>query len=394
MTTEAGTQPRFGPAFVDFQRAPFLVIWETTQACGLACRHCRASARPFRDVGELSTAEGFRVLDQIAAMGTPLVVLSGGDPLNRPDLFELIRHGKSLGLRVATIPAATHALDRRVVESLKEAGLDQMALSLDYPRAALHDDFRGVAGAFEKTIAAAGWARDAGLPLQINTTVAAETAPYLAEMADLVEQLGVVFWEVFFLVPMGRGAVLTGLAPQDNERVFDLLYRTQKKGRFIVKVTEAPHYRRYVAQREMRAEGARSHPAGPVTMPRLLTTSEGPGHTVGLAPRGVNAGNGFLFVSHRGAIYPSGFLPLSVGNVRERDLADAYRNSDLFRTLRDTERLVGRCGRCEFRSICGGSRARAFAMTGSLFAADPWCTYEPRTASVRPAAEENPCPAA
>jgi radical SAM protein len=387
-------RPRFGPALVDFSRAPFLVIWETTQACGLACRHCRASARPFRDVGELTTIEGFRVLDEIAAMGTPLVVLSGGDPLNRPDLMELIRHGKSLGLRVATIPAATEALTREVVQELKDAGLDQMALSLDYPRAALHDDFRGVRGAFEKTLAAAGWAREAGLPLQINTTVAAETAPYLEEMAGLVEELGVVFWEVFFLVPTGRGAVLSGLAPQEHERVFDLLYRTQKKGSFIVKVTEAPHYRRHVALRERPAEGGRDRPAGPVSMPRLLTTSEGPGHTVGLAPRGVNAGNGFLFVSHRGDLYPSGFLPLSVGNVRTLPLADAYRESDLFRALRDPERLQERCGRCEFRSICGGSRARAFAMTGSLFAADPWCTYEPRAARPRSAGEESPCPAA
>jgi radical SAM protein with 4Fe4S-binding SPASM domain len=268
-----------------------------------------------------------------------------------------------------------------------------MALSLDYPRGELHDDFRGVQGAFAKTLAAAAWAREAGLPLQINTTVAAETAPYLEEMAALVEDLGVVFWEVFFLVPTGRGAVLSGLAPAEHERVFDLLYRTQKKGRFIVKVTEAPHYRRHVAQREQRADGA-PRPAGPIAMPRILTTSEGPGHTVGLAPRGVNAGNGFLFVSHRGAIYPSGFLPLSVGNVRSLSLADAYRGSDLFRALRDPQRLQERCGRCEFRSICGGSRARAFAMTGSLFAADPWCTYEPRSCAPQPSPEESPCPAA
>lgn len=373
----ARSRTRFGPAQVDFALAPFLVIWETTQACGLACRHCRASARPFRDAGELTTLEGFRVLDETAAMGTPLVVLSGGDPLNRPDLIELVRHGKGAGLRVATIPAATEALTREVVGDLKAAGLDQMALSLDYPRADLHDAFRGVPGAFAKTMEAARWARESGLPLQVNTTVAAETAPYLEEMAALVAELGVVFWEVFFLVPTGRGAVLSGLAPHEHERVFDLLYRTQKDGRFIVKVTEAPHYRRHVAQRE-RAGALR--PSGPVAMPAILTTSEGPGHTLGLAPRGVNAGKGFLFVSHRGEIYPSGFLPLSAGSVRTHRLADAYRGSDLFRGLRDPERLRGRCGACEFRAICGGSRARAFALTGSLFASDPWCTYEPRGA--------------
>lgn len=387
-TAGAPASGHFGPSAVDFHRAPFLVIWETTQACALACRHCRASARPFRDPGELTTLEGFRLLDEIAAMGTPLVVLSGGDPVNRPDLFELIRHGKSAGLRVATIPAAAETLTRPLVEELKAAGLDQMAMSLDYPRAALHDGFRGVPGAFDRTLAAAAWAREAGLPLQINTTVAAETAPYLEEMAALVAELGVVFWEVFFLVPVGRGAVLNGLPPSENERVFDLLYRTQKAGRFIVKVTEAPHYRRHVALREARAEGLRGRPSGPVAMPSLLTTSEGPGHTVGLAPRGVNAGNGFLFVSHRGAIQPSGFLPVSVGDVRRTGLAEAYRDSEVFRALRDPGRLTGRCGRCEFASICGGSRSRAFATSGSLFAPDPWCTYEPRAAATAREREE------
>jgi len=383
----------FGPGAVDFAKAPFLVIWETTQACALACRHCRASARPWRDPQELDMAEGFRVIDQTAAMGTPLIVLSGGDPVNRPDLFELVRHGKRAGLRVATIPAATDALTPSLVEELKASGLDQMALSLDYPRAQLHDAFRGVPGAFAKTLAAAGWARAASLPLQINTTVAAETAPYLEEMAALVEELGVVFWEVFFLVPVGRGEVLGGLQAHEAERIFDRLYRTQKKARFIVKVTEAPHYRRHVAQRERHAAGLRGRPADGVAMPSLLTTSEGPGHTVGLAPRGVNAGNGFLFVSHRGEIYPSGFLPQSAGNVRTRDLADAYRNAEVFRALRDLDRLEGRCGRCEYRQICGGSRSRAFALTGSLFATDPWCVYEPRSADGARAQEGSACPA-
>ena len=383
----------FGPGLVDFAQAPFLVIWETTQACALACRHCRASARPWRDPDELDTAEGFRVIDQTAAMGTPLIVLSGGDPANRPDLMDLVRHGKRAGLRVATIPAATDALTPGLVRELKASGLDQMALSLDYPRAELHDAFRGVPGAFAKTVAAAGWARAAGLPLQVNTTVAAETVPYLEEMAALVEELGVVFWEVFFLVPVGRGEELGGLQAHETERLFDLLYRTQKKARFIVKVTEAPHYRRHVAQRERHAAGLRGRPAGGVAMPDLLTTSEGPGHTVGLAPRGVNAGNGFLFVSHRGEIYPSGFLPQSAGNVRTRDLADAYRNADVFRALRDVDRLEGRCGRCEYRRICGGSRSRAFALTGSLFATDPWCVYEPRGADAPRAQEGAACPA-
>src|SRR5262245_5901112 len=277
------------PAAVDFSRAPFLVIWGTTQACALACRHCRASARPWRDPRELTTEEGFRLIRQTAEMGTSILVFSGGDPVNRPDLLDLIRYGKQQGLRTATIPAATDRLDRGLVLELERAGLDQMALSLDFPRPELHDAFRGVPGAFAKTMDAVRWAHEAGLPLQINTTVCGDTAPYLEEMAAFVETLGIVFWEVFFLVPMGRGTVLQGLRPEECEKLFALVYEVQRKGAFIVKVTEAPHYRRHVAQRVRRAAGEPGRPGGPVAMPSVLTTSEGPGHTVGLAPRGVNS---------------------------------------------------------------------------------------------------------
>jgi radical SAM protein len=362
---------------VDFRQAPFLVIWETTQACALACRHCRASARPWRDPLELTTEEGRQVVRQTAEMGTPLIVFSGGDPVSRPDLVDLISEGERCGLRTATIPAATDALTAGLVGRLKDAGLDQLALSLDFPEAGLHDAFRGVPGAFEKTMRAVAWAHDAGLPLQINTTVCADSAPYLERMASFVETLGIVFWEVFFLVPTGRGSGLGGLRPEECERLFALLHAVQEKASFIVKVTEAPHYRRHVAQQVRRAEGHHGRPQGAVTMPSLLTTSEGPGHTVGLAPRGVNAGNGFLFVSHRGEVFPSGFLPLRAGSVRESTLAHIYRDAPLLRALRDPDLLTGRCGRCEFRQICGGSRSRAFALTGDAFATDPWCAYQP-----------------
>jgi len=380
-----GARPGSGPGLmrsVDFASAPFLVIWETTQSCALACRHCRASAQPGRDPRELSTEEGRRLLDQVAELGTPIMILSGGDPVNRPDLLDLIRHGKSRGLRMATIPAATDCLTRELVESLKAAGLDQMALSLDFPRADLHDDFRGVPGAFAKTMQAVRWAHEVGLPLQVNTTVCGDTAPYLEEMAEFVRGLGIVFWEVFFLVPMGRGSVLTGLSAAECESLFEVIYRVQRTEGFIVKVTEAPHYRRHVAQREMKDEGQPSaRPEGLASMPARLTRSEGPGHTVGLAPRGVNSGNGFLFVSHTGEIMPSGFLPIPVGNVRALGLAEAYRESPLFRQLRTPSSYKGRCGRCEFRDICGGSRSRAYGLTGDPFETDPWCSYEPRVSA-------------
>ena len=357
---------------VDFAQAPFLVIWETTRACDLACTHCRASAVPERSARELTTAEGEALLAETAAMRTPVFILSGGDPLKRPDLFRLIEKGKQLGLRMGTIPAVTPALTEDVVRQLNDAGLDQMALSLDFPRADLHDAFRGAPGAFARTMAVISWAHRHALPVQINSTVCGPSLPFLAEMASLVEQLGIVFWEVFFLVPVGRGAMLAGLSPEDCEAAFDILHSLQRRAPFVVKVTEAPHYRRHVAERE--ADG------GGTDMPRLLQQAEGPGGTVGLAPRGVNAGNGFAFVSHTGDVYPSGFLPLRAANLREQPLADTYRTSPLFRALRDPDRLLGRCGRCEYRRICGGSRSRAFALTGNWLATDPWCGYRPRVA--------------
>jgi len=349
----------------DFERAPLLVIWETTQACGLACRHCRASARPWRDPGELTTDEGLRLVDAVADMGTPLLILSGGDPLNRSDLARFVGHGKARGLRMATIPAATEQLTYERLAELKVAGLDQVAFSLDFPRADLHDAFRGVPGAFERTVEAAGWARRLGLPLQINTTVCGETAAYLEEMAGFVASLGIVFWEVFFLVPMGRGTLLRGLKADQCERLFEVLWGAESKGQFVLKVTEAPQYRRWVAQHRFLAGSDGSRPVQVAYAP------------IGLSPKAVNSGKGFLFVSHLGEIFPSGFLPLPVGNVRTTSIARAYRESRAFLDLRDPDWLKGRCRRCEFRATCGGSRARAFAITGDPAATDPWCAYRP-----------------
>ncbi len=349
---------------VDFDRTPFLVIWETTQACELTCLHCRAEAVPGPIPGELSFDEGRRLIDRVAEMGAPLMVLSGGDPSTRPDLPDLIRHGKGLGLRMATIPAATPRLSRDLILRLRDAGLDQIAFSLDFPRADLHDGFRGSPGAFERTMAALGWAREAGLPVQINTCVWDQSAAFIEDVARLVEDQGAVFWEVFFLVPVGRGALLKGLTAGRCEEIFEPLRRAQARGRYVLKVTEAPHYRRYLEERGERELGRSRH-------------SPGEGHPVGMPSRGVNAGNGFLFVSHMGEIYPSGFLPLSAGNARVQAPADVYRDSPLFRALRDPDRLKGRCGRCPFRRICGGSRSRAYAISGDWLEEDPWCAYVP-----------------
>jgi AdoMet-dependent heme synthase len=373
---------------LDYDKTPFLIIWETTQACDLACIHCRASAQPEHNPSELTTEEGEDLLRQAAAMGTPIFILSGGDPLKRRDLHRLIHYGADRGLRMATIPAATDRLTEEVVARLKASGLSQMALSLDFPTAQLHDSFRGVPGAYAKTMQAVEWAHKHHLPLQINTTLCGESAPYLSAMAELVKKLDIVFWEVFFLVPMGRGATLRGLTAPQCEDLFEILYRVQKEERFLVKITEAPHFRRYVVQREWGSGGRPSRPATSGAghpghlLPEQLVRTEGPGHTIGLASQGVNAGQGFLFISHTGDVFPSGFLPVRGGNVRSRGLAEIYRETELFRSLRRPEGFGGVCGRCEFNAFCGGSRSRAYALTGDYLASDPWCIYKP---AARPA---------
>lgn len=363
------------PGSVDFGRAPFLAIWETTRSCALACAHCRACAIPGRDGDELDAAEGKALLSDAAGMGCPIFILSGGDPLNRPDLDELIAYGKSLGLRMGTIPAATPSLTRPRVFALKDAGLDQMALSLDGPDAALHDRFRATPGAFDLTVRAAGWAREARLPLQINTVLAAWNLPYLERMIELVGSLGIVFWEVFFLIPIGRGGGLASITAEQFEEVFARLHRLNGEKDFVVKLTEAPHYRRFVIQKERAAgEGAAARIKHVIARPR------GAGGSLGLSPEAVNAGKGFVFIDHQGWVCPSGFLPIKTGNVRETPMSRLYREHPVFLELRDPAKLEGKCGVCEFSRICGGSRARAAAMTGDRLASDPFCAYEPARA--------------
>jgi radical SAM protein with 4Fe4S-binding SPASM domain len=297
------------------------------------------------------------VLAGIAAMGTPVCVLTGGDPLERADLEDLIRRGKSLGLRMGAIPAATANLTASRMRSLKEAGLDQVALSLDAPEAALHDEMRGVEGSFRKTLEGAAFAREAGLPLQINTCLCELNFPALEAMARRVSSLGIVFWEVFFLVPIGRGSSLKSIRARDFETAFDFLHRFSSEAGFVVKLTEAPHFRRFLAERKGSAGSARA--------------------PIGLSRKAVNSGKGFLFIDHKGAVCPSGFLPLEAGNARSCSLAEIYRESPLFLDLRDASKLKGKCRACRYAEACGGSRARAYAVTGDYLASEPFCAYEP-----------------
>lgn len=352
---------------VDYHQAPLLLIWEVTRACALACRHCRASAIDWRDPRELSLDEGRRLIDDVAAMGTPLIVFTGGDPLQREDLEELVRHARSRGLTVGTIPAATPRLTRERVQSLHEAGVHQMALSVDAETAEKHDALRGVPGTFDKVMEAARWIHEVGGNLQVNTVFGAWNAHDFDAIADLIQKMGAVFWEVFFLVPTGRGTTLQSCSPEQFEHLFNKLYQLARQANFVIKVTEGQHLRRYMAQKD--AAGA---PDVTRARARLM-----------LSGRPVNAGHGFCFVDHVGNVCPSGFLPLPCGNVRETPVAEIYRNSPVFRELRQFDRLKGKCSDCEYRDLCsGGSRARAYGLTGDYLAAEEFCLHEPSASSL------------
>ena len=361
-------------ADVDFHRAPFIVIWETTQACDLACLHCRASARPARDRGELTTAEAMRLMDTVRAFGRPLFVLTGGDPLKRDDTVQLVEYGARIGLRVALTPSGTPLMTEDVLRQFRDAGLARLAVSLDGSSAEIHDRFRGVAGSFDWTVRMLRTARALGLSTQINTTISRHNVDDLESLIHLMGQLDIALWSVFFIVPTGRARPSDLTTANEFEHVFNRLYDLSKTAPFDIKTTAAPHYRRVVLQRQVaeRRGGERNAAVTPLGGGIGFSLADGVGRA-----KGVNDGNGFVFISHRGEIYPSGFLPVSAGNVRIRDLADVYQNSELFRALRDPDRLEGKCGVCEYRTVCGGSRARAYAMTGNYLASDPSCAYIP-----------------
>jgi radical SAM protein len=356
-------------ASVDFDQRPYIVIWEVTQACDLACVHCRASAQPNRNPFELSTEEGKRLIDEVRQMDVPVFVLTGGDPIKRPDLFELIEYATSVGVRVSLTPSATPLLTREIVQRLKHTGLARLAVSLDGSTAEIHDAFRGMAGSFDRTMEAVDWANELGLPAQINTTFSRRNIEDFERIAALLEQKKIALWSVFFLVPTGRGKLNDLLSAEEFEAVFAKLHALSKRARFHIKTTEAQHYRRYVLQQQVSDKRT-----GADYQPSAAKETD----TIGRAPRGLNDGKGFVFVSHVGEVYPSGFLPFGAGNVRSESLSRIYRESPVFQQLRDPDQLGGKCGACEFRHVCGGSRARAYAMSGDPMAEEPCCIYVPK----------------
>ncbi|QDT67490.1 Antilisterial bacteriocin subtilosin biosynthesis protein AlbA [Planctomycetes bacterium MalM25] len=334
-----------------------LVFYELTRACDLVCQHCRACAQSERDPNELSTAESKRLIEQLSGFPEPpMLILTGGDPFKRPDLFELIEEAVEQGIDVSITPSATPLVNRESIERLRDAGISRMAISVDGADAATHDANRGVPGSFDHSLEILRVARDLGVETQINTTLTPANVAQIEAMGDRFAPLGIALWSVFFLIPVGRATELARLDADECEDAFARLHAQSRRQPFVVKTTEAPHYRRHVIQNSPKQQSPTKR---------------------GFLPAGVNDGKGVMFVSHCGEIFPTGFLPLECGRFPAESLVGVYQDSPIFRRLRDSDQLQGKCGVCEYRNVCGGSRARAYALTGDPMAAEPDCSYFP-----------------
>ncbi len=345
---------------------PYIAIWEVTRACDLACVHCRASAecKPYPD--ELDTEQGLDLIRQVAEWKVPLFVLTGGDPLKRPDLMTLAAECSRLGVNFALAPSITPLMTLDRLKELRDSGLKRISLSLDGADAATFDAFRGVPGTFDRFMEASRQIRDLGIQLQINTTIGRHNKDQVWDIARALVPFSLDLWSVFFLVPTGRANKDQALNARETEEVLEQLHDILEMGWFDIKTTEAHHFRRIILQHHG------------VTPDQLLRGEvKDPAPSLMRAARGVGDGRGFVFISHTGEVCPSGFLPLSGGNIKDKPLSFIYRNNWVFKKLRDANALKGKCGRCEYRSICGGSRARGYALTGDLMAADPYCLYQP-----------------
>ena len=343
----------------DLNQTPLVVIWEVTRACDLACFHCPVSAKSGRNPLELTTLEGKRLIDDIAQLDPPSFIFTGGDPLKRHDIYELVEYAAGKYLQPAMTPGATPLLNGDSLMHLKRAGLKRLGLSLDGPTPELHDSFRGVPGSFARTLDAMHCANAIGLPVQINTTISRRNINELEDILSVVRNFRIVMWNLFFMVPAGRAEAADLPSPEEFESAFARIYELARAVPFKIKTSEAPHYRRYLLQQrsQLKAEEKFAH-AGPEILP-------------------INEGKGLIFISHTGQVQPGGFLPVSAGNVRDDSVQEIYRNSELFQQLRDSNNLHGKCGDCEFREICGGSRARSYALSGDIFAEDPSCIHVP-----------------
>jgi AdoMet-dependent heme synthase len=351
-------------------RAPRNVYWEVTIACDLACKHCRAEAMPERDPAELSTEQGRALIDDVKTMGS-LLVFTGGDPMKRPDLFELMAYARSVDQPVAITPSTTPTLTREVVRKFAELGVVTMGVSLDGPNAAVHDAFRGVEGTFAVSQRALEWAREAEIPVQVNTTVCRQTLPHVRGLFELLRGYAppIIRWSLFILIPTGRGSMLESLTASELEELFSWVLAMSEDAPFHMSTVEAPHYRRHWIQAKFRRG-----------MPWSAVREAG--RRMGF---GMRDGNGVIFVARNGDVFPAGFLPYPlIGNVKRDQLSVLYSTSPALLGLRDMDLLTGKCGRCEFRWLCGGSRARAYATSGNVLGPEPMCVHQPGEAVQEP----------
>jgi AdoMet-dependent heme synthase len=368
---------------LDLDQRPILVFWETTRACGLACRHCRASAISEPLQGELTTAQAARFVDSLADFGMPrpVLVATGGDVLLRHDLDAMIGRARALKVPVALAPSVTPLLTDERIAELHRSGVRVVSISLDGATAATHDGVRGIEGHFAETVTAIRRLREGGLTVQVNTVVMADTVDELPAVARIVKESGASIWEVFFLIQVGRGRALGELTPAENEDVCHFLVDASRYG-FVVRTVEAPFFRRVVALRKHDLGDTHigaTHGLGALyeQLAAALRAELGePTSPLRAQTKGTRDGRGIVFVGHDGEISPSGFLPLSLGNVRNDEIAHVYREHPLLRRIRAAD-FGGRCGICAYRELCGGSRARAYASAGDPLAEDPACAYQP-----------------
>jgi radical SAM protein len=368
---DAHPQQTNGYSIHDFNVSPLMFYYEVTLACDLVCKHCRASAQEKPADGELSTDQAKALLDQIARFPRrPMLVFTGGDPLKRPDLFELIRHARTLDLHAALTPSATPLATFDAFDRAKQAGIEGLGISLDGVDAVTHDAFRGWEGSFSRTMQMLADAQRLELSVQVNTTITRRNVDQIDAMAELLAAKGINMWSVFFLVPVGRGIEEQRIAPDEYETVFARLWRHAQCQPYSIKTTEAPHYRRFVLQQGGDPLAGPSHHSGHKEFHR-------PSAHARRAPLGVGDGKGIMFVNHTGEIYPAGFLPVCCGQFPRDSIVEIYQKHPVFLALRDPDHFKGRCGVCEYRHVCGGSRARAYAVTGDYLETEPDCVYLP-----------------
>ncbi len=339
-----------------------LVAWETTRSCNLSCVHCRAAAHNGPYEGELNTDESFKLLDQIAETGSPIIILTGGEPLLRPDIFEIAAHGTKKGLRMVMAPNGT-LITEEIAKKMADSGIKRISISLDGADEKSHDTFRGVDGAYKGAMNGIDHAKKAGIEFQINTTITKKNLSQIPEILSTAEKLGAVAHHIFLLVPTGRGKYISDqeITATEYEETLNWFYDQSDKTKLQLKATCAPHYYRILRQRA-KEEG------------KKITFET---HGLDAVTRGCLGGIGFCFISHTGTVQPCGFLHTDCGNIREKTFGEIWNNSKAFLELRDYDKLTGKCGPCEYRKVCGGCRARAYEKTGDYLTEEPLCTHQP-----------------